>query len=272
MDSEKIEEEQPLLEKENGTTATVDNKPLSTLSRLCYGIGGIPTMMPTVAMNAYLSLFLLEVAMIHPTYASVVIFTGRAWEAVGNPVIGVIINKLDSRFGKMKPWIVCTLPVLMLSYFLTWVVPDVNEDIKFVYYLFIQCTYLTCLATFNLPYMSLIMYLSNDQQERDSATVYRMVCSLCGTVIGSVIMSLFLATVEQGDSFVDPCVNITQTVTPTLAPEYLDPMKIAFMAAAGTFISVILVCGLVLIFGTKEKKGVGRYLYARLEEIIIENW
>ncbi|XP_077991591.1 sodium-dependent lysophosphatidylcholine symporter 1-like [Glandiceps talaboti] len=195
---------------------------------------------------------------IQPAHASVVMFGGRAWEAIANPTIGIIINKLDSRFGKMKPWIVFSLPFVMVSFFSLWVVPDIIDDLKFAYYVIMYMVFLTVLTCYNLPYISLTMYLSNNQQDRDSATAYRMVFSMCGTVLANVILSQFLAAVENSDSFDDPFVNTTinETVASTLPPQERNAMERTFMAAALTIIGVALVCSLVLILGTKEKKDI----------------
>ncbi|XP_077991590.1 sodium-dependent lysophosphatidylcholine symporter 1-B-like [Glandiceps talaboti] len=247
--------EQPLLDRKDSSTPTGDDKPLKTLSKICYGIGGISAMITVGVTSAYLSLFLLELALIRPTYASIVLLGGRAWEAISNPSVGVIINKLDSRFGKIKPWLVCALPFLMLTYFFLWFVPDVSEDIKFVYYLFMYCAYQTSMTSYLLPHISLTTYLSNDQHERDSATVYRLAGALSGTVLGNVIMSQFLAAVERGDIFVDPLAIKNQTITPTVAPEDRRPLELTFLAAAGTVVIFILIFALVVILGTKEKIG-----------------
>ncbi|XP_077991592.1 sodium-dependent lysophosphatidylcholine symporter 1-like [Glandiceps talaboti] len=256
MGKEKREEKQAILEKERPSTTTDDNKPLDTLSKLSYGVGGMTFLVLAGVLCSYLPLFLLEVAMIKPAHASVVLFGGRAWEAIANPICGIFVNKLDSRFGKMKPWIVCSLPFVLLSYFLIWVVPGVSNDLKFVYYIFIYCAHLTFITCYNLPYVSLTMFLSNNQQDRDSATAYRIGFSVIGIVLGNVIMSQFLAANSDSadGSFVN--INVNQTLNSTLPPLERNQMEVTFIAAAGTIVGVGLVCGLIVILGTKEKKDI----------------
>nr|XP_006820221.1 PREDICTED: major facilitator superfamily domain-containing protein 2A-like [Saccoglossus kowalevskii] len=213
---------------------------------------------------------------LRPGYASVVVLFKSLWDAITDPGVGILVDRFDSRFGKIKPWLVISTPFAMVSYFLLWCVPDIGDVGKLVYYLFFMCSVQTCLTCFHLPYAAMTMYLSNDQADRDSATAYRMTCEMLGIMLGVIIQAQFMTIGMNQKNSVNPCAalndvipdNMTSimdygnsTFTPTrfestLSPatEDKDPMKLAFIFAALTVDVVFLICCIVVTLGTKEKQ------------------
>ncbi|XP_006820220.2 sodium-dependent lysophosphatidylcholine symporter 1-B-like [Saccoglossus kowalevskii] len=267
---------EPLIETVVTTTTTTER--LSRRSKLCYAIGGIPFLMCNNVISFYISIFLLEVAGIRPGYASVVVLFKSVWDAITDPTVGILIDKLDSRFGKIKPWLVVSTPFAMLSYFLLWYVPDISDVAKLVYYVLIMCCMQTCLTCYHLPFAAMTMYLSNNQADRDSATAYRMTFEVFGALLGVVIQAQFLTFGMKQGGRKNPCANLDMTLPDnftsimdhgnstfnhtefdlsTSMPEQSkekDPMKLAYVLAALTADLVFLVCCIVLTLGTKEKK------------------
>ncbi|XP_077867934.1 sodium-dependent lysophosphatidylcholine symporter 1-like [Saccoglossus kowalevskii] len=261
---------------ETDVTTTSHKETLTRRSKCCYAIGGIPFQMTANIIAFYISIFLLEVAGLRPGYASVVVLFKSLWDAITDPGVGILVDRFDSRFGKIKPWLVISTPFAMVSYFLLWCVPDIGDVGKLVYYLFFMCSVQTCLTCFHLPYAAMTMYLSNDQADRDSATAYRMTCEMLGIMLGVIIQAQFMTIGMNQKNSVNPCAalndvipdNMTSimdygnsTFTPTrfestLSPatEDKDPMKLAFIFAALTVDVVFLICCIVVTLGTKEKQ------------------
>ncbi|XP_070555948.1 sodium-dependent lysophosphatidylcholine symporter 1-like [Ptychodera flava] len=248
------DEKLPLLRQSSSQPVFEERSELKTRSKICYGIGGIPFTLTVNVIGIYISLFLLEIAMIRPAFASAIVFFGKAWEAVVNPVIGMTIDRVETRFGKLKPWLVFATPCIILTYFFLWFVPDFSEEGKLVYYLILYCAFQSFLSSYHLPYVALTMLLSPEQKDRDSATAYRMLCEVFGTVIGGVLMAQLLALQTGDDSFTDPCAYENATGRPTIAPGERHPAAVAFMTSAGIVGGVIAICCIVVQIGTTEKK------------------
>ncbi|KAG7253508.1 hypothetical protein CRUP_008734 [Coryphaenoides rupestris] len=50
-------------------------------------------------------IYLLDVAQITPVQASIVLFVGKAWGAVTDPVVGFFITKSSwTKIGRLMPW------------------------------------------------------------------------------------------------------------------------------------------------------------------------
>uniref|UniRef100_A0A8C6KQD1 MFSD2 lysolipid transporter B, sphingolipid n=1 Tax=Nothobranchius furzeri TaxID=105023 RepID=A0A8C6KQD1_NOTFU len=176
-------------EKVGGTSPPPKKKitqKLSICSKLCFAIGGAPKEVASSATAFFLQIYLLDVAQISAFQASVVLFTGKVWGAVTDPIIGFFMTKSKwTKIGRLMPWMVGCTPFLVVSYFYLWFVPPFITG-RFIWYLGFYCLYQTLITCFHVPYSALTMFLSTDQKERDSATAYRKIrhhSCLCGPVV-----------------------------------------------------------------------------------------
>uniref|UniRef100_A0A8C9XBT5 MFSD2 lysolipid transporter B, sphingolipid n=1 Tax=Sander lucioperca TaxID=283035 RepID=A0A8C9XBT5_SANLU len=167
---------------------------LTLCSKLCFAIGGAPKEVAASATAFFLQIYLLDVAQINAFQASMVLFIGKAWGAVSDPVVGFLITKSRwTKIGRLMPWMVGCTPFLVVSYFYLWFVPPFISG-RFFWYLGFYCLYQTLITCFHVPYSALTMFLSTDQKERDSATAYRMTMEVLGTLVGAAIQGQIVAS------------------------------------------------------------------------------
>uniref|UniRef100_A0A8C8HB93 Major facilitator superfamily domain containing 2B n=1 Tax=Oncorhynchus tshawytscha TaxID=74940 RepID=A0A8C8HB93_ONCTS len=139
-------------------------------------------------------LSLFSLLSINPFQASMVLFIGKAWGAMTDPVVGFFITKSKwTRIGRLMPWMVGCTPFVVVSYFYLWFVPPFTNG-RFIWYLGFYCLYQTLITCFHVPYSALTMFLSADQKERDSATAYRMTLEVLGTLVGAAIQGQIVAS------------------------------------------------------------------------------
>ncbi|RXN05012.1 sodium-dependent lysophosphatidylcholine symporter 1-A [Labeo rohita] len=176
---------------------------LTVWSKVCFAIGGAPYQITGTALGFFLQIFLLDVALLDPLNASVILFVGRAWDAVTDPTVGFLVSRTPwTRHGRMMPWILVSTIPAVLCYFLIWVVPPIEQG-KMLWYLLFYCLFQTLQTCFHVPYSALTMFISNEQKERDSATAYRMTVEVLGTVIGTAVQGQIVGMANV------PCTNGT---------------------------------------------------------------
>eukprot|EP00075_Anas_platyrhynchos_P039793 XP_027329046.1 uncharacterized protein LOC101804470 isoform X3 [Anas platyrhynchos] len=127
---------------------------------------------------------------LEPFHASLILFLGRAWDAVTDPAVGFLVSKSPRRkFGKLIPWIACSTPFGVLCYCLLWstLADGAPASLKFLWYLFTYNFFQICMTCYHVPYSSLTMFLGGTQRDRDSATAYRMGLEVFSTLLGSGI-------------------------------------------------------------------------------------
>uniref|UniRef100_H3CWC5 MFSD2 lysolipid transporter B, sphingolipid n=1 Tax=Tetraodon nigroviridis TaxID=99883 RepID=H3CWC5_TETNG len=218
---------------------------LSLCSKLCFAIGGVPKEVAASATAFFLQIYLLDVAQINAVQASMVLFIGKAWGAVTDPVVGFFITKSGwTKIGRLMPWMVGCTPFLMVSYFYLWFVPPFISG-RFIWYLGFYCLYQTLITCFHVPYSALTMFLSTDQRERDSATAYRMTMEVLGTLVGAAIQGQIVASAHTKKH----CPITQHPAFPLSQPQ----KKEVYMIAAGVIEGVFLVCTVVMFLGVKER-------------------
>ncbi|KAK2856471.1 hypothetical protein Q5P01_005206 [Channa striata] len=235
---------------------------LSLCSKLCFAIGGAPKEVAASATAFFLQIYLLDVAQINAFQASMVLFIGKAWGAVTDPIVGFLITKSRwTKIGRLMPWMVGCTPFLVVSYFYLWFVPPFISG-RFIWYLGFHCLYQTLITCFHVPYSALTMFLSTDQKERDSATAYRMTMEVLGTLVGAAIQGQIVASAHTLKHC--PTHNMTTgylgnssgaeiVTSPMHSQDYLSQSKDVYMMAAGVIGGVYLICTLVMFLGVKEK-------------------
>uniref|UniRef100_A0A3B5KV92 MFSD2 lysolipid transporter A, lysophospholipid b n=1 Tax=Xiphophorus couchianus TaxID=32473 RepID=A0A3B5KV92_9TELE len=226
---------------------------LSVCNKICYAIGGAPYQITGCALGFFLQLYLLDVAQLDPFYASIILFVGRAWDAVTDPTVGFLVSRSPwTRFGRMMPWILLSTPFAVMSYFLIWYVPPFEHG-KVIWYIFFYCIFQTLQTCFHVPYSALTMFITSEQKERDSATAYRMTVEVLGTVLGTAIQGQIVGNAHA------PCLSSNSSIPPShnISDHSLQHTRNAYMIASAVICSMYILCAVVLFCGVREHEAVG---------------
>ncbi|XP_009699737.1 PREDICTED: sodium-dependent lysophosphatidylcholine symporter 1-A-like, partial [Cariama cristata] len=263
-----------------GRVVCREEKPALPLWRkVCYAVGGIPYQMTGNVLGFFLQIFLLDVVQLEPFHASLIIFLGKAWDAVTDPAIGFLVSKSPRRkYGKLVPWIASSMPFGVLCYCMMWsTLSDATPaSLKFLWYLFMYSFFQTCMTCHHVPYSSLTMFLGGTQRDRDSATAYsKCLCPYClhsweilpggearmglevfGTLLGSgiqgQIVGSYHAHMRNGCYMSNETVPNTSTYSLT---DSLENTRRAYLFASLVLGSIYCLSCLILIFGVREQPG-----------------
>ncbi|XP_018593278.1 sodium-dependent lysophosphatidylcholine symporter 1 isoform X2 [Scleropages formosus] len=227
--------------------------------KLCYAVGGAPYQMTANAKGFFMQIFLLDVAQMDAFYASMILFLGRAWDAISDPLVGYAVSKSrKTRIGKLLPWIVLSTPFGILSYVMMWYTPQetMSPAFSFSWYFTMCCLFDAFMSCYHVPYSSLNMFLGGNQKDRDSATGYRMgvevFSTLAGAAIQGQIVGVFHAKKVQTCSQLNHSEPSQQNLTLPLG-DTLAKMRMAYVVAAVIIASLYFLCCLVLFLGVKEQ-------------------
>ncbi|KAI3367849.1 hypothetical protein L3Q82_026677 [Scortum barcoo] len=232
-------------------------RPLSVWSKLCYAIGGAPYQITGSALGFFLQIYLLDVAQLDPSHASIILFVGRAWDAVTDPTVGFLVSRSRwTGIGRMMPWILFSTPFAVLTYFLIWYVPPFGQG-NVIWYLVFYCLFQSMQTCFHVPYSALTMFISSDQKERDSATAYRMMVEVLGTVLGTAIQGQIVGGGSHCPTKPDELSSYNSTNI-NKSRVTLDETKQAYLTASGVICVIYVFCAAVLFLGVKEQKESGQ--------------
>lgn len=156
---------------------------LSVKEKLGYSLGDTASHFVWDLVGFWLLIFYTDIYGLSPAMAGVIMFVGSIWDAIMDPVVGIISDRTDSRWGKFRPYLLFgSVPYAILAV-MAFSTPDFGDTGKFVYAL-ITCLLLrTAYAFVNLPYSSLGAVMTNDSNERAGLNTYRFIAAYIGQFI-----------------------------------------------------------------------------------------
>ncbi len=156
---------------------------LSIREKFGYSLGDTASHFVWDLVGFWLLIFYTDIYGLSPATAGVIMFVGSIWDAVMDPVVGILSDRTQSRWGKFRPYLLWgSIPYAILAV-LAFTTPDFNATGKFAYAL-ITCLLLrTAYAFVNLPYSSLGAVMTNDSNERAGLNTYRFIAAYVGQFI-----------------------------------------------------------------------------------------
>jgi GPH family glycoside/pentoside/hexuronide:cation symporter len=110
-----------------------------------------------------------------------------------NPVMGMIADRTNTRWGKFRPWLLWSALPFGIIGVLTFTTPDINPAAKIVYawttYILLRVIY----TVNNVPYASLTAVMTLDPDERTSIASYRQIAA---NSAGFIVASLAIPMVK----------------------------------------------------------------------------
>lgn len=156
---------------------------LTIREKLGYSLGDTASHFVWDLVGFWLLIFYTDIYGLSPAMAGVIMFVGSIWDAVMDPVVGIVSDRTESRWGKFRPYLLFgSVPYAILAV-MAFSTPNFGDTGKFVYAL-ITCLLLrTAYAFVNLPYSSLGAVMTNDSNERAGLNTYRFIAAYIGQFI-----------------------------------------------------------------------------------------
>ncbi len=96
-------------------TQTVQYKHVSAKEKYCFGIGAIGKDAICNLVGAFLMLYFTDTLYLSPAFVGVLFFVARIWDAINDPMMGMIVDNTRTKYGKFRIWI--TVGTLVNSVF-----------------------------------------------------------------------------------------------------------------------------------------------------------
>ena len=103
---------------------------LSVREKIGYGLGDAGGTVITCLIMNFLTFFYTDVFGLTPALVGTLFIALRVFDAISDPVMGVIADRTQSRWGRFRPWqLWVALPVGVIGV-LTFTVPDASMGVK----------------------------------------------------------------------------------------------------------------------------------------------
>ncbi|NNG05260.1 MAG: MFS transporter [Inquilinus sp.] len=147
---------------------------------LAYGAPALP--LAALSLPAYILLPSFYAAEIGLGFASVgfVLLVARIWDVVTDPLVGQLSDRLDTRFGRRRPWLVAGAPLVMTAVWFLFVPGHGAGAAHLLGWSLVLYTGWTMMI---LPLTAWGAELSTDYNERSRIAAFRETAIICGTLL-----------------------------------------------------------------------------------------
>jgi glycoside/pentoside/hexuronide:cation symporter, GPH family len=171
---------------------------LTIREKLGFGVADVGASLTYIAINTWLFYFLVNIVGLQPLLAGVVFLLGRIFDAITDPIMGVLSDRLKPKIGR-KPFILWGAVPLGISFALLWLVPDASQTIKFLLSSFLFLLFSLLYTIVQMPYMALIPELAESYDERTSLSSYRAAFGTFASLFAVALPPIIVGLISPGD-------------------------------------------------------------------------
>lgn len=165
-----------------------------------FGLGDLATNFVWGAMGTYIVYFYTDVVGVAAGIIGTIMLFSRLFDGVTDVIMGALVDKVNSRHGKARSWILWLAIPFAIATVLLFTVPDISPIGKIIY---IAITYnlISLIYTgINIPYGVLNALMTQNQYQRSVLNIFRMVSGQTGGLIVGVLTIPMVVYFGDGQS------------------------------------------------------------------------
>ncbi len=158
-------------------------------SKLAYGMGAVTYGAGNAFVSSFLTIYLTDYLGITGAAIGTMYLIARIWDAVNDPMMGVMVDKTNTRWGKFKPYLLIAPIVIATAMIMLFTEPDFGLAGKtvwaYVFYILFGMAY----TAYGIPYVAYSYRISSTPEERTKyISVYSIfnIITVCLVAMGGL--------------------------------------------------------------------------------------
>ncbi len=173
---------------------------LSTKEKAAYGLGAVGKDMVYMLSASYVLYYYQDILGVSAIAMGVILMVARVFDAFNDPLMGILVAKTKTRFGKFRPWLfVGTLTNAVILY-LMFAAPPALTGSGLVAYAAV--TYILWGVTYtimDIPYWSMIPAFTQGGKERENLSTLARSCAGVGSALITVVTMMCVYALGNND-------------------------------------------------------------------------
>lgn len=163
-----------------------------------YGVAALGQGMIYAAMSSYVSDFYISVMGLAPLYVMLLMLCARVWDAINDPIMGMIADRSNFRNGKYKPYILFSvIPIAVLTFLMFYIFDfskkgsaNYNETGTYVYVAVIYVLWGMLYTMGDIPFWSLPNSMTTEAPEREKIIGFARTLNGIGSSVPMALIML----------------------------------------------------------------------------------
>lgn len=163
-------------------------KSLNGAEKFAYGIGAVGKDMVYMLSAAYILYYYQDIMGVSAIAMGVILAVARVFDAFNDPIMGVIVAKTKTRWGKFRPWLFMGTLFNAVILYLMFAAPPTLSGGGLVAYAAV--TYILWGVTYtmmDIPYWSMVPAFTKAGKERENLSALARSCAGVGSAIISIV-------------------------------------------------------------------------------------
>lgn len=154
------------------------------VERFSYGCGDFGCNIIYTAMSAFLMIYYTDYAGVNALAVGTIMMVSRIFDGVSDIIMGILVDRTKSRFGKARPWLLRMCVPFAVSGVLLFSVPTSWAAMPKLVYVFITYNLVSTViyTAINVPYSALNALMTQDPYERSVLSIFRNLLATAGTL------------------------------------------------------------------------------------------
>uniref|UniRef100_A0AB33J086 MFS transporter n=1 Tax=Prevotella sp. GTC17259 TaxID=3236795 RepID=A0AB33J086_9BACT len=153
------------------------------IEKVGYGFGDMSSSMFWKIFSYYLPFFYSNIFGLSLADAATLMLVTRIWDAVSDPMMGIIADRTNTRWGKYRPYLLWVAPLFSVSGILLFATPDWDYAAKLIWAYVTYILMMTVYTAINVPYGAMLGVLTDDSNEKTVFSSFRMFFAFGGSFI-----------------------------------------------------------------------------------------
>ena len=197
-----------------------DKRSLSLKEKAAYGLGAVGKDMVYMLSASYILYYFQDIMGVNTIAMGIILLVARVFDAFNDPIMGVIVAKTKTRWGKFRPWLMIGTITNTILLILMFSAPPSLDGGGLVAYAAV--TYILWGVTYtmmDIPYWSMVPAFTDSGKEREGLSALARSCAGVGSAIITIVTVIAVATL--GGSLAQKSAdNITKTFSSTEGTEF----------------------------------------------------
>ncbi len=178
----------------------MDNKKLTGREKAAYGLGAVGKDMVYMLSASYVLYYFQDLLGVNSVAMGLILLIARVFDAFNDPIMGVVVAKTHTRWGRFRPWLLIGTITNAVVLFAMFACPPSLDAKGLVAYAAV--TYILWGVTYtmmDIPYWSMIPAFTKGGKEREGLTTLARSCAGVGSALVTIFTVKFVKTL--GDTF-----------------------------------------------------------------------
>ncbi len=151
--------------------------------KIGYGFGDMASSMFWKVFSYYLPFFYANVFGISLVDTGILLLVTRIWDAVSDPMMGIVADRTSTRWGKYRPYLLWVAAPFSICGILLFTTPDWAYGARLVWAYVTYILMMTVYTGINVPYGAMLGVMTDNSQEKTVFSSFRMFFAYGGSFI-----------------------------------------------------------------------------------------